>query len=104
MAIFNCTLGNFAVVRWCQVNQYATDIEVTDPVIKRTAVEFEKERRKGTDVIKYDVIPFEWIDCGGKREAFKKLPPYMYPDFSKMSWPPPSDLKKYRMVDAAFFS
>ena len=104
MACFKCTKGDYAVVRWCEVIKYATDIKVKDPCIKRTTLKFETERRRGTDVIKYDVVPLQWVVCNGKGTNFEQLPPYIYPDFSEMSWPPAADIKKYIMVDAAFFT
>ncbi len=104
MALFNCNIGNFAVVRYCVVKGYADEIPCKVNKIKRTFMEFGTERQRGVTVIKYDVIPFEWIIKRSKFE-FEELPPYIYPNFTEgMTWPPPRNLMKYKMVDAAFFT
>ncbi len=105
MAFFNCNIGNFAVVRYCKVTSYADGLPERGSRLKRTCMNFERERnRKGKLVTKYDVIPFEWI-IGQSKFEFEHLPPYMYPDFTDgMTWPPPRNLMKIKLVDAAFFT
>ncbi len=65
-------------------------------------MEFEREKSRGQQIIKYDVIPFEWIAHYSKF-YFEHLPPYMYPNFKDgMTWPPPRNLMNIKLVDAAF--
>jgi hypothetical protein len=103
-ALFTCTIGDFAVVRYCIVVEYADEVSPrAHRNVKRTHLKFETERQRGITKIKYDVIPTKWI-VGRSKFEFENLPPYIYPDFQKgMAWPPPRDLMAYHMVDAYFF-
>jgi hypothetical protein len=104
MSLFNCTIGNFAVVRYCNVITYADSINEGESKLKRTCMEFEQERNRGQVVIKYDVIPFEWIVHCSKFDG-EHLPPYIYLHFTEgMTWPLPKNLMNIKLVDAAFFT
>jgi hypothetical protein len=101
MALFRCSRGDYAVVRYCEVLHYSS--EAPEGAIKRTRLRFEQEqqRKNASFVIKHDVIPIEWVKALGSG-PFEKRPPYIYPDFSSIKEWPTRDLKKIIMVDAAF--
>ena len=109
MALFSCTMGNFAIVRWCTVVQYAASIK-DNSSIKRTKLTFEIEKfkRRGVEIkrIKYDVIPLHFLILKkGQADEYERRPPYIYPDFScDMKLPLSNNLMSYNMVDAAFFT
>jgi hypothetical protein len=97
MALFNCNVGDFAVIRYCHVITYGEESE-RNGHLHRPIMEFEKEKnRAGKFVYKYDVVEIETL--APTFEGSMKRPPYMAPVFGK-----PGEFGLHgKMQDAEFF-
>jgi hypothetical protein len=103
MAIFTCSIGDYAVVRYCVARNQTSEKD-----LHRTEVQFEVEiNSENTTVIKYDVVDVATLEAVGTLPVHKR-PPYIVPNFKEMadidiSKCTEANLMRFRMRDAMFF-
>ncbi len=76
MALFSCSVGDYAVIRYCDVITYGDDSEDAG-YLNRPRMKFELEKSRGRMVLKYDVVEIDTI--APTLEGSMKRPPYMAP-------------------------
>ncbi len=103
MALFSCSLGSYAVVRYCVATSQTAEEE-----LHRIELQFEEEvNNEGAKVIKYDVVDVCTLEPVGTLPVHKR-PPYIVPHFTKMKGVDlhkctEANLMHFRMRDAMFF-
>ncbi len=80
MALCRCSIGDYAVIRYCDVTKSSEQME-KDGKICRPCIVFEREtNRQGNLVIKYDVVEIDTLLPSFEKTEMKR-PPYMVPMF-----------------------
>jgi hypothetical protein len=101
MALFRCSLGDYAVVRYCIVLKDRNQME-RDGMLCRPCLAFELEKNKqGMIVCKYDVVEIQVLLPSFERTEMKR-PPYMAPMFG-VSGTSSDKHDSTRLLDAEFF-
>jgi hypothetical protein len=107
MALFTCSLGDFAVVRWCQVVGDIPSRKIPRRKSKNPAAASSMMRKQikfeldgSTNKIKYDVLECESLKATGR--GFDRRPPYITMKFDSTHIHE-KNLFEMNLVDAAFF-